>query len=68
MNLDEYFRFDHEVYLYGALFLKNEQDITSYIGYFRPKGIDKIPYVWYYKYEFFNEYCNKFVGNHCYRR
>ena len=66
MNLDEYFRFDHEVYLYGALFLKkNEQDITSYIGYFRPKDIDKIPYVWYYnyKYEFFNEYnynnCNR---------
>ena len=47
---------------------KNKQDITSHIGYFRPKNIDKIPYVWYHKYEFFNEYCNKFVGHHCYRR
>lgn len=52
------------IFIWCTFLKKNEQDITSYIGYFRPKDIDKIPYVWYYnyKYEFFNEYCNKFVA------
>lgn len=32
MNLDEYFRFDHEVYLYGALFLKKTNKILRHIS------------------------------------
>lgn len=40
---------------------KNKQDITSHIGYFRPKNIDKIPYVWYYKYEFSMNIAIKFL-------
>lgn len=31
MNLDEYFRFDHEVYLYGVLFL--EKQTRYYVTY-----------------------------------